>query len=1089
MDRFNNTLIENREIRIFLSSTFSDMDSERSALVKLFNKLKLEANRRNVSLSLLDLRWGVTDEESRTGKVLSVCLNEIENSHPFFIGLLGSRYGYSPKASELEKNPDLKERYPWLPQDIAQGLSITEIEMQYGVLRNQEGVDAAFFIKNTPDTLPDDDSKLSTLKKEILDQKRFPVTDYTSIDNLCDKVEQVVMDLLDKYFSNADNTRLGRERNIQRAYMNSRHKFYIRRQEDFDRLNEFANNDESHLVVTGKSGMGKSSLLANWVKEQENKKDLPYNIIYHFVGNTYGGNGYEEILQHISDELFDLYEGLEVILGNYESPEQKAQRYMIEAVQKGKPMIIVIDGINQIRDYNNAKLLNWLPQSVQKVKYLYSTLQDDETMETFHRRKYPIYMVEPLDEKQRQDFIVEYLEKVGKHLNPSQLTRILKDPENENTLVLKTLLDELICFGSYEHLDERIDYYLSAPSIPDFFERMLQRMEEDYTDVKRILSLIAVSEHGLSEDEIIAITGIRQMDFHMFYCAFSEHLVTRDGLLNFAHQYISDAVWNRYNLKELEPSKYYRKDIIRYFSITEIADYNRKTFELAFQYYHIDEYENLFQTILPLKTFNIFNKTEKDKSLLALYWRKLIDYSPNKYHLNSYLKLTYDNFHINDIPYLEMGIFIQQYFSDNYTCIEYYQAFIRLSSNAKDTNILKLSASYINLGEAYCSLGNYQKALDCLHECLSLCHTHYNDISPELATCYGTIGRCYNDMGYYDVAIKYTTKCLRLCKSYFGESDLCTITTYHNMGLIYKTQNDYKNALYYYFKALTLRQNILGIEAIDNATSYDNISVIYIIIDDLSEALKFAINAMSLYEKLLGTFHLDTATSYNNIGSILLKKEKISDAILFFSKSLEIRKKLLPKYHVDIAQSLTNLGICHRKSMNYQSALKYALEALEVNQNCLDFNKEHPLIALSYNNLGAVYYSMEQYSEALKYYRLALELEKKRGHLHNDYAISHMNIGHVYRSLKQYDMAIDNYLKALKVFQYNLGIMHRNTLMANKDIADTYKEQKKYFSALEYYYNTLSICQLKYGENHNNTKEIQKCIDSLLYYINSSQFI
>ena len=83
--RFENHLIENREVCIFLSSTFSDMEAERSALVKRFNKLKLEANRRNVSLSLLDLRWGVTDEEARTGKVLSICLNEIENSHPFLL--------------------------------------------------------------------------------------------------------------------------------------------------------------------------------------------------------------------------------------------------------------------------------------------------------------------------------------------------------------------------------------------------------------------------------------------------------------------------------------------------------------------------------------------------------------------------------------------------------------------------------------------------------------------------------------------------------------------------------------------------------------------------------------------------------------------------------------------------------------------------------------------------------------------------------------------------------------------------------------------------------------------------------------------
>ena len=243
-NRFESHLIENREVRIFLSSTFSDMEEERSALVKRFDKLKLEANRRNVSLSLLDLRWGVTDEEARTGKVLSVCLNEIENSHPFFIGLLGSRYGYAPKMSEIEKNPDLEERYPWIREDIAQERSITEIEIQYGVLRNLEGMDAAFFIKAMPDTMPDDNEKLTNLKNKIRQQQRFPIGNYISIEDLCDQVEKAVMALLDKYFSDADNTRLGRERSIQRAFMNSRHRFYVQKQEDFDRLNEFQRNDE-----------------------------------------------------------------------------------------------------------------------------------------------------------------------------------------------------------------------------------------------------------------------------------------------------------------------------------------------------------------------------------------------------------------------------------------------------------------------------------------------------------------------------------------------------------------------------------------------------------------------------------------------------------------------------------------------------------------------------------------------------------------------------------------------------------------------------------------------------------------------------
>ena len=103
--------------------------------------------------------------------------------------------------------------------------------------------------------------------------------------------------------------------------------------------------------------------------------------------------------------------------------------------------------------------------------------------------------------------------RVGKKLDEEkkQLERIVKDKECENTLVLKTLLDELTCFGIYEKVDERIDYYLSASSVPDFFDRVLQRMEEDYSKdqdlVRHALILIAVSEHGLSEDELMDAFG------------------------------------------------------------------------------------------------------------------------------------------------------------------------------------------------------------------------------------------------------------------------------------------------------------------------------------------------------------------------------------------------------------------------------------------------------------------------------------------------------------------------------------------------------------------------------------------------------
>ena len=56
-----------RVIRVFLSSTFRDMEMERSALVKLFKGLQVKAASRGGTISLVDLRWGITEEDAKSG--------------------------------------------------------------------------------------------------------------------------------------------------------------------------------------------------------------------------------------------------------------------------------------------------------------------------------------------------------------------------------------------------------------------------------------------------------------------------------------------------------------------------------------------------------------------------------------------------------------------------------------------------------------------------------------------------------------------------------------------------------------------------------------------------------------------------------------------------------------------------------------------------------------------------------------------------------------------------------------------------------------------------------------------------------------
>lgn len=67
-----------REIRVFVSSTFLDFAAEREILIKkVFNELKKMCLDRGVFFSYVDLRWGITNDQSNDGQTISICLREV----------------------------------------------------------------------------------------------------------------------------------------------------------------------------------------------------------------------------------------------------------------------------------------------------------------------------------------------------------------------------------------------------------------------------------------------------------------------------------------------------------------------------------------------------------------------------------------------------------------------------------------------------------------------------------------------------------------------------------------------------------------------------------------------------------------------------------------------------------------------------------------------------------------------------------------------------------------------------------------------------------------------------------------------------
>lgn len=103
-----------RTFRIFVSSTFSDLEAERNALQQfVFPRLRELAERSHCRFQAIDLRWGVSEEAALDQQTLKICLGEIErcqqvSPRPNFIVLLGERFGWRPlptaiPAAEMER--------------------------------------------------------------------------------------------------------------------------------------------------------------------------------------------------------------------------------------------------------------------------------------------------------------------------------------------------------------------------------------------------------------------------------------------------------------------------------------------------------------------------------------------------------------------------------------------------------------------------------------------------------------------------------------------------------------------------------------------------------------------------------------------------------------------------------------------------------------------------------------------------------------------------------------------------------------------------------------------------------------------------
>ena len=182
--------------------------------------------------------------------------------------------------------------------------------------------------------------------------------------------------------------------------------------------------------------------------------------------------------------------------------------------------------------------------------------------------------------------------------------------------------------------------------------------------------------------------------------------------------------------------------------------------------------------------------------------------------------------------------------------MEYYNKALGIQLNVLGENHPDVAASYSNIGLAYYSLGDYDKALEYYNKAHDIRLDVFGENHPDVAAIYNNIGMAYDSLGDYDKALEYYNKAPGIQLNVLGENHPAVAASYSNIGVAYYSLGDYDKALEYLNKALVVQLNVLGENHPDVATTLDCLVFLYSKTQQFLKAYKTAEDALNIRKRL-----------------------------------------------------------------------------------------------------------------------------------------------------------------------------------------------------------------------------------------------
>lgn len=548
LDRFTSS------VRLFLSSTFRDMQAEREALLaQTFPAIRQLCGKAGLGFQEVDLRWGVTAQEAEAGAVLRICLDEIDACRPYFLATIGGRYGWIDPDADRR----LSKSFPHLARYADR--SVTELEIRHALLDRPEGAQDCIpliYVREGALTASPDEQPIRSLLADLA-SAGIPLRPYVSPDDLAVQAASDIATVIGRVIEAAPSRPAAID---QRAYETMLLATGFQREGVLSGLIDTIRRNRN-VVVVGPPGSGKSTLLAVLARTAGIRPETAgtassnagfFSRVSGLFFRTGDGNDESTLfvsLAAMSGSWRRLSSELCSIAGFEPTLDPIADFDRLLAEFKGT---IVIGDLDAAQDVIFEQAEAWLRNPERQAKLVVSTsdkrLAGNLAAQRFARFEMPC--VTPVD---RSAMVESILGGFGKRLDRKQ-QQMVHDASMASPALLRIVCEEMRHLGLFEEVDVTLRGLLSLKEEREAFEAILARLEsvQDRPElVARVLCLLRAARGGLSERELQSLLGIADAPLPMLRLSailvpLRPYLLDRRGVLSVAYPALEAAITARY---------------------------------------------------------------------------------------------------------------------------------------------------------------------------------------------------------------------------------------------------------------------------------------------------------------------------------------------------------------------------------------------------------------------------------------------------------------------------------------------------------------------------------------------------------------